>query len=484
MPRCIRATPTRAAPAQSSWIDCPLIPSDAAPKRFLTKYGTGERRRDRRDLSRSRRSRPPRSEFRSPRAASLENHLSSASARTLAARRAPASRDGRIAPLSAPRASPSASGRGKKRRDRRRPWDRTEPAARSTSPPGSPDRSGQSRADGDRPDIRRRRNRRDRRSRAPAARGEPAAAVASAPLRSGGAENLDRLRQSSGRNEARAQPPAARRLRSVLANALSDLVARRSDGDGSAMLDDEQRHDVEAVEAFAGFESAAASEPGRLWRSPQLRPGIVVHEPGYEIDALLAEFALTLRSRGFRVTGLVQTNNRGGAGTGARCADEIEFFDLAACEARRREPRFVDCPAARGDPRRRRSCRARPVSFPAGRAGWRCGGAAARSRTLAADAVGDFRRLHRQMARTDRAARRDAGGRPDALWSWWGPENLYRDLAAGVVDGEVRASSAARAGSSSRGRTERASAACPRRRALPAARPNGRRAACANWRRG
>ncbi len=26
----------------------------------------------------------------------------------------------------------------------------------------------------------------------------------------------------------------------------------------------------------------------------------------------------------------------------------------------------------------------------------------------------------------------------EALWQWWGPERLYRDLALGVTGGEVR----------------------------------------------
>ena len=204
------------------------------------------------------------------------------------------------------------------------------------------------------------------------------------------------------------------------------------------MLDDEQRHDVEAVEAFAGFESAAASEPGRLWRSPQLRPGIVVHEPGYEIDALLAEFALTLRSRGFRVTGLVQTNNRGGAGTGAGCADEIEFFDLAASKrgAASRASLMPGCA--------RRSASTPILSCSAGfLSGWtrsmalrrRCGSkpdARCRCcRRFPAAASPNGSNGPRRPARCWRPI-------PTRCGRGGGRRISTRDLAAGVVDGEVR----------------------------------------------
>jgi hypothetical protein len=51
-----------------------------------------------------------------------------------------------------------------------------------------------------------------------------------------------------------------------------------------------------------------------------------------DADDLLADFALDIRVRGFRVAGSVQLNNRRVGVPGGGCADEIELFDLSTGE--------------------------------------------------------------------------------------------------------------------------------------------------------
>ena len=53
-------------------------------------------------------------------------------------------------------------------------------------------------------------------------------------------------------------------------------------------------------------------------------------DPAEMVDDLLADFALTLRRRGFNVAGYVQHNNRGCAGRGQGCAPQIAYLDIAS----------------------------------------------------------------------------------------------------------------------------------------------------------
>ena len=145
-----------------------------------------------------------------------------------------------------------------------------------------------------------------------------------------------------------------------------------------------------------------------------------------------------MRSRGFRVTGLVQTNNRGGAGTGAGCADEIEFFDLAA--SKRGAASRASLIA-----RLRAAIRVDADLVVLGRFPFRLDaldGAAAALRLEAGRSLPMLSAISggciaKWLERTAPPGAMLAAD-PDALWSWWGRECLYRDLAAGVVDGEVR----------------------------------------------
>lgn len=174
--------------------------------------------------------------------------------------------------------------------------------------------------------------------------------------------------------------------------------------------------------------------------TPRLRWGVVVHEPGESVDGLLAEFALTLKGRGFKVSGYVQRNNEGGAGCGGGCASEIALCDLGGAPAKDANPTLSEVAGHLGE-------------------------------TLPEDAdltvVSRFSAFEKESAGarrvvSDRISRgvpfltSIAGGcigrceewigesavmlhpKAEALWRWWGPERLYRDLALGVADDEVR----------------------------------------------
>jgi hypothetical protein len=198
------------------------------------------------------------------------------------------------------------------------------------------------------------------------------------------------------------------------------------------------RKDLEAEAALAEFADAAPSDPSRLWGAPRLRPGVVVHEAQHPVEGLLAEFALTLRDRGFRVAGLVQTSQRRGSGTGEGCTEQIEYFDLGASKRGRADRvslaallnsairaeadlvvlgRFPSCldaveKAAAG------------LSLDAGRA----------LPLLATIPGGCIAKWLERAAPAGAMLAADSA----ALWAWWGPENLYRDLSVGVADVEVR----------------------------------------------
>lgn len=173
-------------------------------------------------------------------------------------------------------------------------------------------------------------------------------------------------------------------------------------------------------------------------QAPWIRPGVVVHDPAERIDGLLAEFALGLRGRGFEVAGYVQRNNRGCADKGQGCAPRIEYFDLATSatlsveqgaatrylrKAMREDAdllvisRFAACVEATD------SVKA-PVGTDTGQ-----------GLPLLTSIAGQCIHKWHSYVRQDGAMIS-----PDlpSLWSWWGPERLYRDLALGVADHEVR----------------------------------------------
>lgn len=164
-----------------------------------------------------------------------------------------------------------------------------------------------------------------------------------------------------------------------------------------------------------------------------LKPGVVVHDPSETVDHLLADFALTLRGRGFRVAGYVQRANSDSAAGG------IDFLDLASATARTADQRdgisylqaalkeradllvigrFAACVDATDALNPARAKRKDGTTLP----------------MLTAIAGHSIHQWH------SFARREGSMLAPDmtALWNWWGPEQLYRDLALGVADDEVR----------------------------------------------
>jgi hypothetical protein len=172
-------------------------------------------------------------------------------------------------------------------------------------------------------------------------------------------------------------------------------------------------------------------------QAPWIRPGVVVHDPAEPIDGLLAEFALGLRGRGFNVAGYVQRNNRGCADKGQGCAPRIEYFDLSTSatlsveqgaairylrQAMREDAdllvisRFAACLEATESVRT-------PI-----------GADSSQGMPLLTSIAGQCIHKWHSYVRQDGAMIS-----PDlaSLWSWWGPERLYRDLALGVAEHEV-----------------------------------------------
>lgn len=180
---------------------------------------------------------------------------------------------------------------------------------------------------------------------------------------------------------------------------------------------------------------------------PRLRPGIVVHEPTAPVDSLLAEFGLDLRRRGFSVSGFVQAGRSEAAALGQGCAAAVELFDLArnrTLTVSRPELRTLLAHALEEKAdllvvsRFSAFCGPAPGFQPSG---FQSMAGAADDRTLPVLTSIAGRCVHK-------CHEFDGGsGGPEgaiiapslaALWRWWGPERLYRDLVQGVGKGGIR----------------------------------------------
>lgn len=178
-------------------------------------------------------------------------------------------------------------------------------------------------------------------------------------------------------------------------------------------------------------------------KAPWLQPGVVVHDPAFPVDGLLADFALEVRRRGFSVQGFVQRNNRPGEG----CAPRIELLNLSdgSMVEMTRSPCSGDGGAAQATETLRRALTSGADLVVVGRF-------AALAR--AADGLGDAVRdgmsagfpvltsvAGKCMSKWNAFSGRDGALlSPDAasLWRWWGPDRLYPDLVHGVADSAVR----------------------------------------------
>lgn len=184
---------------------------------------------------------------------------------------------------------------------------------------------------------------------------------------------------------------------------------------------------------------------------PPLRPGAVIHGPGsYGVDALLDGFSAELKRRGFRVGGLVQRNH----GPGDDCAERMELVDVATGRAyditqklgRESQSCRVDSTGVAEASQAIRNAVASGVDLLVVNkfAGLESHGDGLSDEMLTAIAEGipvltsvGSRYLNEWQTAT--------GGFcdllspvPDALWRWWGPQRMYRDLVQGVADAEVR----------------------------------------------
>lgn len=160
-------------------------------------------------------------------------------------------------------------------------------------------------------------------------------------------------------------------------------------------------------------------------QAPYIRPGVVIHEPAAPVGGLLAEFALTLRERGFGVAGCVHHDGRL---IDLTCGDTVEAgigpWAARSFRAAMRDDAdlvVIDDFAAFSSAARQLLALIEPgQSF---------------ALPVLSAIPGDQLQPWLDFA--------GQGGtmvapKMKALWQWWGPERLYRDLALGVAHDEVR----------------------------------------------
>ncbi|GEO81034.1 Rossmann-like domain-containing protein [Pararhodospirillum oryzae] len=169
-------------------------------------------------------------------------------------------------------------------------------------------------------------------------------------------------------------------------------------------------------------------------KAPWIRPGVVLHEPGAPVEDLLGLFSIKLRTRGFRVAGLLARSVDGDTFQTRDLASGRESLDVSregveaqACQALRGAMRDdVDlallCPFGAFDA----ATRALHAAIE--------GNSAQGLPLLTALPAADLPRW------LDQSREPGAILTPTmrALWQWWGPERLYADLAQGVAQDEVR----------------------------------------------
>jgi len=169
-------------------------------------------------------------------------------------------------------------------------------------------------------------------------------------------------------------------------------------------------------------------------KAPWIRPGVVVHEAAMPVDDLLAKFALEVRGRGFAVAGYVQRS--------PAPQSSPELIDLATGETL---PMTAVSENSAAASRMRAAMRDDAdlvviSDFPAMEQ------AAKGLRAAVDEGVSPGMPVLTSITGGAIQTWLDFAGQDGsimppnmrALWRWWGPERLYRDLALGVAQDEVR----------------------------------------------
>ncbi|MGE4280538.1 MAG: DUF364 domain-containing protein [Magnetospirillum sp.] len=160
-------------------------------------------------------------------------------------------------------------------------------------------------------------------------------------------------------------------------------------------------------------------------QAPFIRPGVVIHEPDALVGGLLAKFALTLKKRGFTVAGCVRRDDQIlDLASETPLGSDLERHAAKAFRAAMRDDSdlvVIDDFAA-------------------------CTGAAREMLATIEPGQGLALPVLTAIPGTQVQNWLDFAGqggsmvapKTKALWQWWGPERLYRDLSLGVAQDEVR----------------------------------------------
>jgi len=160
-------------------------------------------------------------------------------------------------------------------------------------------------------------------------------------------------------------------------------------------------------------------------KAPWISPGVVIHEPGASVDAMIAKFARAVAARGFSVAGCVHIDGQ----TIDLATEQVMpggTLDVAARSLRAAMREDADLAVIGGFEAFRHA--AAELTATIGE------GSAQGMPVLTTIADGSVQHWHDFVG---------TGGAliPPAmrgLWRWWGPERLYRDLALGVAADAVR----------------------------------------------
>lgn len=163
-------------------------------------------------------------------------------------------------------------------------------------------------------------------------------------------------------------------------------------------------------------------------KAPFIRPGVVIHEPSAPVDRLLAKFALILRERGFSVAGCVD-GDQGllDLASAQPLPADADAMKVAARAFRAAMRDDADLIVVSKFPAFAAATREMLASVGSGVSG---GGMPVLTGIPGAEVQQwlDFAGQGGSMISPNMKA----------LWQWWGPERLYRDLALGVANDEVR----------------------------------------------